>query len=137
MITNYWANYVLNTAYRAADTAVYVGLSSTAPLKDGTGVTEPTGGGYARVRVAAFTTPADGVISNADTLEFPMSSGEWFPSSNPAAYYVLFNGSSAGAQVLAAGQMRPEMEIPSGTALKIFAGVMRISLSGEEETEEV
>jgi hypothetical protein len=32
---------------------LHVGLSSTAPNEDGTGITEPAGGGYARVATVA------------------------------------------------------------------------------------
>lgn len=64
---------------------IFVGLSSTAPNADGSGITEPTGNGYHRVLIGAanqsltqkFGDPADGVITNTDDIYFPESIGSW------------------------------------------------------------
>lgn len=64
---------------------IFVGLSSTAPYADGTGITEPTGNGYERVLIGAanqslthkFGEPANGIITNTDDIYFPESHGSW------------------------------------------------------------
>lgn len=54
-----------------------IGLSSTRPGDDGSGITEPTGNGYARVTVAnnlttfAAADPASRSKTNAATITFP------------------------------------------------------------------
>lgn len=48
--SDYWEDATLNHLFgKAAYTAptIYVGLSTTQPAEDGTGVTEPSAGGYA------------------------------------------------------------------------------------------
>ena len=64
---------------------IFVGLSSTEPKADGSGITEPTGNGYQRVLIGAsnqsltqkFGDPVDGVITNTADIYFPESSGSW------------------------------------------------------------
>lgn len=64
---------------------IFVGLSSTEPNEDGSGITEPSGNGYQRVLIGAanqsltqkFGDPVDGVITNNADIYFPESSGSW------------------------------------------------------------
>jgi hypothetical protein len=73
-------------------TTWYVGLSTatTEPADDGTGVTEPSGGGYARVEVAntvgnfpAATLVSDGAggqigdKTHANAVTFPTATADW------------------------------------------------------------
>lgn len=66
----------------------YIGLSSTAPTQAGSGFTEPSGSGYARVAVTNSATnfgpiatePTSGYsIQNIATapINFPISTGSW------------------------------------------------------------
>lgn len=69
----------------AYGSTIYIGLSSTAPNADGSGITEPSGNGYARVLIGAsnqsltqkFGEPVDGVITNNVDIYFPESTGSW------------------------------------------------------------
>lgn len=69
----------------AYGSTIYVGLSSTAPNADGSGITEPSGNGYARVVIGAasqsltqkFGDPVNGVITNNVDIYFPESTGSW------------------------------------------------------------
>ncbi len=108
----------------------YIGLSSTLPNANGTGVTEPSGGGYARVAVGGFSSPSNGSITNSNNITFPVSTGTWFPSNAKAAYYVLFDGNGGGAHVLAAGRLAAQMEIGANVTIVIAAGTLNITLLG-------
>lgn len=80
-----------DTAY---GNTVFVGLSSTEPNADGSGITEPSGNGYERVLIGAanqsltqkFGDPADGVITNTGDIYFPESSGSW---GDPLTHFFL------------------------------------------------
>lgn len=60
----------------------YVGASTTTINADGTGATEPVGGGYARVAVTNNTSnweniPADVGRRNLTAIEFPVATASW------------------------------------------------------------
>jgi hypothetical protein len=72
-----------------------VGLSTTLPANDGTGITEPVGGSYARVVVPnddAHFPPAAGRQQSIDTLlEFPAPTGPWSTALVPIRCIVLWD----------------------------------------------
>ena len=77
---DYLENKVLDhvvgkTAYTSP--TVYIGLSSTTPAEDGTSVTEPSAGAYARVSTAAgdCAAAAAGANSNANAENFRLNVG--------------------------------------------------------------
>lgn len=85
MIVQAQANKILNRYFgNTSDTVssnLYVGLSTTPINPDGTGATEPSGGGYARITVAnnktSFTVATNGILYNAIDLQFPESTASW------------------------------------------------------------
>lgn len=61
---------------------LYIGLSSTQPLSDGTGITEPSTGAYARVTTSSLSwgaaTLADPSVSSTILLlTFPTPTADW------------------------------------------------------------
>jgi hypothetical protein len=102
-LSNTDANALLNLRFGAtAVTAVsnwYVGLSLTAPNPDNTGVTEPVGGGYARVGPVANTTATWGAVttnrirSNIIPFTFPTATANW----GQVLYWVLFDAATGGS----------------------------------------
>lgn len=90
--------------------SVYVGLSSTAPNVDGTNVTEPTGGGYARVLVGIynqsgthkFGEPENDEIKNDEFIYFPESTGSW---GDTLTHFVLYSAETGG-NLLAYGLLK-------------------------------
>lgn len=78
-------NAVLNevfgaTAYTPSGT-YYVGLSTSTINDDGTGLSEPTGTGYARVAIdndkTTWSTSTTGLVSNDITITFPQAGSDW------------------------------------------------------------
>ena len=76
--------------------SVYIGLSSTPPNADGTGVTEPTGNGYGRALIGTsgqnstliFPAATDGQAANSKIIYFPEATGTWGAQ---LTHFVLFN----------------------------------------------
>lgn len=128
MNTTYWINTIMSAAF-GGGTTFYVGLSSTTPNANGGGVTEPSGGGYARVRVIRFTTPANGVVKNAGDILFPQSSNEWFPATKQATNWVLFDGSGSSANVLASGALTSPLTVSIDVTVKIPKETLCITLT--------
>ena len=85
MISYTQSNKILNRYFgNVSDTVastLYLGLSTTAINNDGTGATEPSGGGYARVAVVNnktnWSNASNGILNNLTDLSFPESSASW------------------------------------------------------------
>jgi hypothetical protein len=81
---------------------LFVGLSTTDVAADGTGFTEATGTGYARVDISAATfdtTAANSggttTISNDTLISFPTAGGDWSSQADMVCVG-LFDASSSG-----------------------------------------
>ena len=101
----------------------YYGLSSTPIADDGSGITEPSGGGYTRVSYPntsdLFSFPG-GAAANGTAIQFPTASlswggaNYWFSSDMSSGGTMHFRGSINPAQTINAGD-RPYFEIGSLT----------------------
>lgn len=95
-----YANDMLNTLFGGVATTApatyYVGFSTTLPSNTGTGVTEPSGGSYARVAVTNNTTNFPNASarskSNGVAITFPTPTGLW----GTCKYAVLYTASTGG-----------------------------------------
>lgn len=130
MNTTYWKDKILSDTFINTSNEFYIGLSSTAPAADGSGVTEPGSGlGYGRVRVPSFAYASAGMVKNKGTIVFPVSTGRWFTNSNKASYWVLFDGVGSDANVLTCGNLTDAMEIDAEAQVSIGSGTIKITLS--------
>lgn len=89
----------------------FLALSTTLPDRDGTGITEPIGNGYARVSVGAAdfavsTVANPAVITNVNDIDFAESTGPF----GTITHAVLFSA------------------LTGGTALRIFALTQSVTL---------
>ncbi len=97
MTTTYFLNAIMGNVFHsktdpALPSSMYVGLSTTAPGLDGSNVTEPQTGGYARVEISNLSEPVDGEIYNQDSIEFPEATEDW----GTVTHYVVFDSMSSG-----------------------------------------
>lgn len=108
---------------------VYVALSSTTPAADGTGVTEPTGGSYARVATSAATwnSAALGSTTNAAAITFPTATADWAAGAN-MTYGVLYDAATLG-NVLAYGVLSVAKNVLSGDTASIAIGGLTVTLT--------
>ena len=134
MNTTYFKNTIMGKVFGTSNVNLpshyFIGLSSTAPTVGGTNVTEPStsGTGYARVRLDSLSTPVDGVITNNAAIIFPESTADWFISSSPAAYYVIYD-SDVGGNLLMYNALTHSRIIEINTVATIQAGSLVLQLT--------
>lgn len=86
--SNYLEEAILNAVFRGVAfptfTTVYIALFSVAPGEDGTGGTELSAAGYARVPVTCSTsnwkdpsTATQGQTNNSNDIVFPVANADW------------------------------------------------------------
>lgn len=117
-----------------APTTLYIGLSSTQPLSDGTGFTEPTIGastGYYRVAINNisdnFTAPSSGsawMVSNVNPVEFL----EVVTNLGNVNYYFISDVATGGT-ALCYGTLPATIALGQYTSVRINAGDLKFALS--------
>ena len=126
--SDYWEDATLNHLFgKAVYTAptIYVGLSTTQPSEDGTGVTEPSAGGYARVATAAtdWNAASGGQITNATDIVFPQATADW----GTVSYIVLYDAATGG-NLLAYAALTTAKTVQSGDTAQFSAGDITVTL---------
>lgn len=106
----------------------FIGLSSTTPAEDGTGVTEPTTGSYARVSTAAvdWNVASGGATSNANAITFAQASADWVAAAN-LTHLVVFDAITVG-NPLYFGLLTVAKPVLSGDTASFPAGDIDITL---------
>jgi hypothetical protein len=106
----------------------YVGLMTSAPNDDGTGVVEPIGGSYGRVAVTNDLTqwPAagGGQKSNANDIVFPTASA---PGWGTVTHFGLFDA-PAGGNLWAFGPLDAPRTVLNGDDFRFLSGALTITL---------
>lgn len=129
MNTTYWLNAVSGNVFKTQTTPAlpskfYIGLSSTAPALDGTGVTEPTSAaGYARVQLTNMSAPTNGVVTNEQSIDFDESTAAW----GTMTHFVVYD-SSTGGSLLMYGQLNTSRTVEAATIMTIKAGSLNLSV---------
>jgi uncharacterized membrane protein len=137
--SNYAAQAILNSVFGKTSNfgalgsapTVYVGLSSTTPNEDGTNITEPSGGSYARVSTApsdwnSATLADPSVIDNANEILFPQATADWLSAAN-LTHGVLFDAATGG-NYLGSGALNTAKPVTNGDQPKIPAGDLDVTL---------
>lgn len=131
-ITTYQANKLNDflfggTSFTPSST-YYIGLSTTAISSSGTGATEPSGGGYARVSVTNnktnFTNASGGIVQNNQQFEFPESTTAW-----GTITYVFISDSPTGGNILYYDALTTPRTVQAATVLLFAINSMKIQLS--------
>jgi hypothetical protein len=82
-VSTYLANAMLDLALSGTTltqpTSLYLALATTAPTDtdDGSSITEPSGGGYARLEHNDFSAASGGSVSNGSTASFAAATANW------------------------------------------------------------
>lgn len=108
----------------------YILLSTTEILEDGTGATEPSGGGYARVQVPSnntyWSSPSSGSISNLVSIDFPKATLDW----GTISYVALADSATVGGGNIRYFQNLTNSKIIQQDDVVVFAiGAITITLS--------
>lgn len=142
-MSNYAREALLNSLFGktsnfgalASAPTVHVGLSSTEPNPDGTNVTEPTTGSYARVATAAanwnVATAADpAVVDNAAVFTFPAPTADWLGGVE-LVYVVLYDLATGGTMLDWGTVSIPRRVVNGDPAPSIPAGQISIEIGDE------
>ncbi len=137
--SNYTAQALLNSLFGktsnfgtlATAPAIYIGLSSTTPAEDGTNVTEPTGGAYARELVVAGSwntaTLADpSLIDNSVAITFTQATADWLTQAN-LTHAVVYDAVTTG-NYLGTGALSTPKPVLNGDTAQIAAGDLDVTL---------
>lgn len=131
--TTYSSNRILDWIFNASlslGSTWYFGLSSTViNPDDATGITEPSGGSYARVAVTMNSTNwaehfDSGFYSNAQAIEFPIPTGDW-----GRVTHWFISDASSGGNILACGQLNRAVRVFNGDGRPTFLpGAFQVQL---------
>lgn len=128
-LVNAWLNHLFGKVAFSTPAHIYVGLSLTDPTADGSGVSEPSDGSYARVETDAadWTEATARVCSNANAVVFLAPTGDW----GDVAYAFLADASSGGNILVSAALPAPVEIINGSTAPTFEAGNLPFELPWE------
>lgn len=114
------------TAYSAPAT-LYVGLSTTPIADDGSGITEPVGGSYARAAVtnspANWPAAAAGLKSNGTAITFPQATAGW-----GTATHAFISDAASGGNYLVGGALATARTVNPGDTLRFDTGEIDLAL---------
>lgn len=125
---NYWENEILDHLFGKGSytpPTIYVGLSTADPTDDGSGLSEPTGGSYARVQTSGtdWNTASGGALDNANDITFPEATGSW----GTITHFALFDAATGG-NMLAHGSLSASKAVTTGDTAKFAAGDLDVTL---------
>lgn len=130
MNTTYFLNQIMGNVFKSKTTPAlpseyYLGVSTTAPSVDGTGVTEPTGSGsgYKRILITGLSAPTNGAIQNTGALSLDESMTDW----GTVTHYVVYD-SPTGGNLLFYGPLSKQRVIEANTIITFRAGELDITL---------
>jgi hypothetical protein len=126
--SDYWENEILDHLFGKGNytpPTIYVGLSTAEPGDDGSGLSEPSGDGYARVQTSGsdWNAASGGQLDNANDITFPEATGSW----GTVTHFALFDAASGGS-MLAHGSLSGSKAIGSGDTARFAAGDLDVSL---------
>lgn len=130
MTSTYFLNCIMGNVFMTKlsptlPKKVYLGLSSTAPQVDGTGVSEPlASAGYQRVELTNLSEPVNGVVSNDGAIQFDESSASW----GTITHFVLFDSPTDG-NLLMFNQLSQSRSVETATIVMVKTGSLKLTLA--------
>ena len=132
MVTTYFRNLVADNVWRTAGASslpetYWLALSSTEPLEDGTGVTEPDAlCGYVRTQMHSLTAAVDGAVQNGAILSWPKTSA----AGGAVTYWALFDAESGG-HLLMGNPLDAEKHLDAGTSIAVEVSGLTLNVLGD------
>ena len=130
MTSTYFLNCIMGNVFQTKKnptlpSKVYLGLSSTAPSIDGSGVSEPlASGGYESVELTTLGEPANGVITNDSDISFPESSASW----GTVTHFVLYDAPVNG-NLLMYNVLSQSRSVETATIVMVKTGSLKLTLA--------
>ena len=135
MTSTYFLNCIMGNVFKTKENPtlpnkVYLGLSSTAPAVDGSGVSEPlASAGYQRVELTNLGEPVNGVVSNGGEIQFDESSASW----GTITHFVLFDSPTDG-NLLMFNQLSQSRSVETATLVMVKTGSLKLTLANPTVT---
>ena len=135
MTSTYFLNCIMGNVFKTKENPtlpnkVYLGLSSTAPAVDGSGVSEPlASAGYQRVELTNLGEPVNGVVSNGGEIQFDESSASW----GTITHFVLFDSPTDG-NLLMFNQLSQSRSVETATIVMVKTGSLKLTLANPTVT---
>ena len=130
MNTTYFLNCAAGNIFNtktspALPKTYYIGLSTSAPAINGTGVNEPsTDAGYARVKLSSLGEPVDGVVTNSQAINFNESTASW----GTITHFVIYDSATVGeGNLLMYGTLSTPRSVETATIMTIKEGYLSLS----------
>lgn len=126
--SNYWENEILDHLFGQgaySPPTIYVALSAADPGEGGSGISEPSGNGYARVATSAsdWNAADGGLLDNAGAIEFDAATGDW----GTMTHFALFDA-AAGGNMLTYGTLSQSKTVANGDTVQFAAGDLEVTL---------
>jgi hypothetical protein len=126
--SDYWENEILDHIFGKGSytpPTIYVALSTADPTDAGSGLSEPSGNGYARKQTSAsdWNTASGGALDNTNEIAFNEATGSW----GTITHFALMDAVSGG-NMLAHGALSQSKTIGSGDTAKFAVGDLDVSL---------
>ena len=135
MTSTYFLDCIMGNVFKTKENPtlpnkVYLGLSSTAPAVDGSGVSEPlASAGYQRVELTNLGEPVNGVVSNGGEIQFDESSASW----GTITHFVLFDSPTDG-NLLMFNQLSQSRSVETATIVMVKTGSLKLTLANPTVT---
>ena len=132
MTSTYFLNCIMGNVFKTKENPTlpntyYLGLSSTAPAVDGSGVSEPlASSGYQRVELTNLGEPVNGVISNESEISFPESSASW----GTVTHFVLYDAPTNG-NLLMFNALSQARSVETATIVMVKTGSLKLTLTNQ------
>ncbi|MFH0903172.1 MAG: hypothetical protein V2A73_21295 [Pseudomonadota bacterium] len=133
-----WANEILDHVTGNADAPTlvglpYIGLSTTKPASDGTNVTEPSGGNYARVacNTVAWGAASARSIANEAAVVFATANGTW-AAGVALEYWVIYTAITAGTLIMWGEITGTGPIVTSGMTPSFAIGVLTATIATDQ-----
>jgi len=117
-------DHALKTAAFTVPAGLYIALSTTTIADAGTGMTEPAGGGYARVANNTWNAAASRSIANTGTISFPEASAAW----GTITYFAIMDAATGG-NMIAYGALSASKAIAFGDNASFQSGAITVSFN--------
>lgn len=117
-------DHLLKVAPMVQPAALWVALSTTDPTEDGSGISEPSGFSYTRIRYENWIAGAGRRSGNAAAIQWLVASGPW----GPLGYWALFDASTGG-NMLFYGDVATPVPIVAGNRFEFDVDTLRPTVS--------
>lgn len=130
MTTTYFLNNIMGNVFTTKTDPTlpinyYIGLSTSAPSLDGSGVSEPaSSAGYARVRLSNLSEPINGVITNQSAVSFEESISDW----GLITHFVIYD-SLTGGNLLMYDALSASRSVEAATVVTIKENSLQLTLA--------